>query len=222
MAGARAKESVELRDGLSARPSFLWAAVLAGVVLAAVLYFSGPRLAHTLMGRSTRYYEDASSRSVMVRDFYGPIQRSERILYTTPRFDPAKAAWAPGVRTAFDEPIRADSWLVMCDSSGTNILHIRSIARHGLDWTHFDTAGLRLGDGTSSNDMPLLTTGPALKWAWNGTAEGILWADDFFLKPLPQLTSVALIRSVTNGITEVTNRLGTLKFGKLPYEPIGN
>jgi hypothetical protein len=34
--------------------------------------------------------------------------------------------------------------------------------------------------------------------------------------------AIALVRSPTNGITEVTNRLGTLKFGKLPYEPIGN
>lgn len=174
------------------------------------------------MGRSTRFYEDKRSRSVMVREFTGLFPRGDRLLFTTPSFDPAKADWKVGAQHNFDDRFKADDWLVKADSLHTNIFHIRSVDRSGVEFTYYDAAGVRITDGRVGELR--FSSGSVVfpNWSWSGTGEGVLYTDDFSSTPSHLLFAIALIRSPTNGIMEVTNRLGTLKFGKLPYQPIGN
>ncbi len=191
----------------------IWALVFGAVVLVVVLLF---------FGQSSRPYEDTHSRSVMIRRQIGPFTLSERLLYTTPGFVSAKAVWTDEVQHHFDDRIRADSWLVVRNSVQTNIFHVRIVARSGVEFTHYDSSGERISNGRTPELQFGSARGSFPLWSWTELGEGVVYADDVFLRPLPQMYAVALIRSATNGITEVTNRLATLKFGKLPYEPIGN
>lgn len=143
------------------------------------------------------------------------------MLYTTPGFVAGKAVWKEGVPLHFDDQIRSDSWLVVKNTAETNIFHIHLVARSGLEFTHYDSAGKKVSAGRAEAQF-----GPAGSlfphWYWTKSGNGVVYTDDFLFQPPHKMYAVALIRSATNGITEVTNRLGTLKFGKLPYEPIGN
>jgi hypothetical protein len=158
----------------------------------------------------------------MVRSYIGPFPSSERVLYTTPSFDPTKAAWTEGVQQHFDEQIRSDSWLVVKNPVQTNIFHIHIVARSGVEFTHYDSAGTKVSVGRAAELQFGAASSSFPRWSWTELGAGVVYTDDFFLQPLHQMYAVAWIRSATNGIQEVTNRLGTLKFGKLPYEPIGN
>lgn len=204
---------MELRDGVKARSKSLWLAVAGVVALLLLLVFLRQRIL---------FYEDTHSRSVMVRRFTGPFRISERVLYYTPSFVPAKAVWTEAVQNHFDDRIKADDWLVVKSSAQTNIFQVRLVTRSGVAFTHYDSTGTELSVGRAAELQFGATNNSFPRWAWTELGEGVVYTDDFFLQPLHQMYAVALIRSVTNGITEVTNRLGTLKFGKLPYEAIGN
>lgn len=158
----------------------------------------------------------------MARTYIGRFPSSERVIYTTPSFVSAKAVWSEGVQQHFDDQIGSDGWLVVKNSAQTNIFHVHLVARSGVEFTHYDSAGTKVSVGRASE----LQFGPVSclfpRWSWTELGKGVVYADDFFLQPPHQMYEIAWIRAATNGIMEITNRLGTLKFGKLPYEPIGN
>ncbi|MEQ2006657.1 MAG: hypothetical protein ABMA26_07660 [Limisphaerales bacterium] len=158
----------------------------------------------------------------MAREFTGTIPRSERLLFTTPSFDPAKADWKRGAQRNFDERFKTDDWLVKADSLHTNIFHVRVVHTNGIEFTLYDAAGARVSDGRAGVWRSGPGSGGFPTWTWSGTGEGVLYTDDFPSSPSHSMFAIALVRSPTNGITEVTNRLGTLRFGRLPYEAIGN
>lgn len=213
MVGPRAAQAVELRDGVKTRSAAFGSVVFGGVVLIGLLMFLGQRI---------RFFEDAHSRSVIVRSYIGPFPSSERILYATPSFVAAKAVWTEDVQHHFDEQIRPDSWLVVKSSAQTKIFHIHLVTRSGVEFTHYDSAGTKVSAGRSTELEFGAPSSSFPRWSWTELGQGVVYTDDFFLQRLDEMYAVALIRSATNGIAEVTNRLGTLKFGKLPYEPIGN
>ncbi len=158
----------------------------------------------------------------MIREYYGPIQTSERILYTTPSFVSAKAVWTHGVGCFFDESVHVDGWLVVRSDTRTNIFQVKAVSESAFRYDQYDGNGVFVGDGMCGSSAALTTLKPSPRWSLAGVGEAYVYTDDFLQQPTNQLFSVAIVRSTTNGIIEVTNRLATLKFGKLPYEPIGN